>query len=238
MIKRIFFLLSLVAFTGNCAYSQSVDNIIAKHNEVTGQDQLAKIGTYTIEATVSQMGMEIPMTMKMKRPDKFLMEMDLQGQKMIQAYNGHSGWALMPMMNNEPQELTGDQLEQAKQQAIIDGPFTDIEERGLTAELVGKEQKHGKEVFHIKLADPIGQSQSYFIDTESYYLVSTSRTLNTQGMEIEIESIMSDFQPTEGIPIARKIESVTPMGNATIKITEIQFNTPIDDSVFEKPGQK
>ncbi len=237
-MKQFILLLSLLAFTGYHAYTQSVNEIISKHNEVTGQDKLVKIETYTVEAVVSQMGMEIPMNMKMKRPDKFIMEMDIQGQTMIQAFNGQSGWTIIPMMSSEPQELTDDQLAQAKQQAVIDGPFYKMEEQGLTAELVGKDEKNGKEVFHIKLTDENGQSQSYFIDTDSYYLLSTSRTVNTQGMEIEIESIMSDYQPTEGVLIARNVESVTPMGNATIKINKIEFNTPIDDSIFDRPDKK
>jgi hypothetical protein len=154
---------------------------------------------------------------------------------MIQAYDGKIGWQIAPWVSPDPQELSDAQLNQAKDQANIDGPFYNYQEKGLKAELIGKEKLNDKDVFHINLTNKSGEVQSYYIDAETYYILSIKRKVNSQGTELEIESKMSDYQIKEGVAIAMSIESVTPMGSVTIKITKVDFNVEMDDAIFKKP---
>ncbi|NQU85791.1 MAG: hypothetical protein HQ541_08530 [Mariniphaga sp.] len=235
MKKLVFLFISILIISGGPVFAQSVDDIINKHLEIIGQEKLAKAKSYTVEVVVNQMGMELPMTMKMKRPDKFRMEVDMQGQKMIQAFDGKVGWAILPWISSEPQDLTDEQLKQARDQVGIDDPFYQYKDRGLIAEFVGNDIKNEVDVFHIKLIDIDGKAGSYYIDTKNYYLVSTLQKVNSQGTEIDVESTMSDYQITDGVAIARSIESKTSMGNMSVKINKIELNTPIDDAIFIKP---
>jgi outer membrane lipoprotein-sorting protein len=235
-MRKIFILLfSILVIAGNFANAQSLDDILAKHNKAMGQDKLAEVKSYTAQAVINQMGMELSMTMKMKRPDKFIMEMDVQGQKMVQAYDGKIGWQIAPWISPDPQELLGAELNQAKDQSNIDGPFYKYQEKGLKAELIGKEKMNDKDVFHIDLTSKSGEVQSYYLDADSFYILSIKRKVKSQGTEMEIESKMSDYQVKDGVAIAMNIESVTPMGSVTIKINKVDFNAEMDDAIFKKP---
>jgi outer membrane lipoprotein-sorting protein len=97
----------------NTASAQTLDEILNKHFKAVGQEKLVAVETFLIKAKLSQMGMEFPMEMKIKKPNKFRVEMEMQGQKIIQAYDGSKGWMIAPMLSPEPQELAGDQLKQA-----------------------------------------------------------------------------------------------------------------------------
>ena len=216
-------------------FSQNLDQVLDNHFDAVGQEKLNSIKTYTVNAKVEQMGMEIPMIMKMKRPKKFRMEMEMQGQKMIQVYDGEKGWVLAPWVSSEPQELTGAQLDQAMNQADIDGELHNYKEKGFTAELLGKEFIGDMEVFNIKLTSEDGTEKNYYIDSEEYLIRKVKGKARAQGQEVTVEQNMSDYENIDGVMIARKIESKSPMGTANIIFEEIKFGEDMTDSIFEKP---
>ncbi len=59
--------------------------------------------------------------------------------------------------------------------------------------------------------------------------------MSAQGQTVDVEQVMSDYKTIDGITMAMKIESKTPMGNAVILMEEVKMNEPFDDSVFKQP---
>lgn len=220
----------------NSSYAQTLDEILTKHFKAVGQEKLISVNSYTIEAKVSQMGMEIPMEMKMKKPDKFRIEMDMQGQKMIQAFDGESGWIIAPWVSKDPQDLIGDQLQQAIEQADIAGELFNYKEKGLTAELIGKEDVDGVECYSIELVTKSGNVKNYYIDAKKYLITKIKVKVSAMGQEVEVVQKMSDYLNINGVLMAMKIESVTPMGIAQVVMEKITFNQEIDDSIFKRPS--
>ena len=202
-----------------------------------GRKKLIEVKTYSVKATVNQMGMEVPMEMKMKRPNKFRMEMDMQGQKMIQVYDGEKGWFIAPWISPEPQELEGAQLQQALDQADIDGELYNYAQKGHKAELIGKEQQDGLEVYNIKLTTKSGDVKNYYIDAKNYIIVKAKAKVNTMGQEVEVVQHMSDFKNIDGVLMATTIESETPMGSGKVVMNEIKFNQEINDDIFKQPAK-
>ncbi|MFW6246377.1 MAG: LolA family protein [Tangfeifania sp.] len=229
------FIILLFAVSANVVNAQTMQDVLNKYFEAIGQDELLEMETYEITAIVSQMGMEIPMEIKMKRPNKFRMEMEVQGQTMVQAYNGEKGWMIVPGGGSQPQELSGPQLEQAMEQADIDGELYNYEKKGYTAELLGKEFLGDDEVFNIKLTDDKGVEKNYYIGTDDYLVKKVTSKVDAQGEEVTIEQVMSDYKEVDGVKVATKIESKSPMGSAVINFKDLKFGTPIDNSIFEKP---
>jgi hypothetical protein len=159
--------ITIIAFV-NVAQAQSVNEVLEKHFKAVGQDKLTAIESFYIKAKVSQMGMEMPMEMRIKKPDLFIINIEIQGQKMIQAYDGQKGWMIIPMMSPDPQVLAGDQLTQAKEQVNMEGELYNYEKKGSTADLGGKVNVDGKDCYKIKLTTNDGNSKDYFIDANSY----------------------------------------------------------------------
>ena len=124
--------------------------------------------TFHIRTAVQQMGMELPMDMKMKRPNKFRMEMEMQGQKIIQTFDGAKGWVVAPWISAEPQELSGLNWSRAMQQANIDSELFNYKEKGFTATLLGKVNLDGSPAFNIKFTGEDGSAKNIYIDAESF----------------------------------------------------------------------
>lgn len=237
-MKKIYLLLvsaMLFLAVANNLQAQNLQEVLDKHFEAVGQEELLEKETYTIQASIEQMGMEIPMTMKLKRPDKFRMEMEIQGQKMVQAYNGEKGWMIAPWMSSEPQDLSGAELSQAMDQANFDGELYNYKEKGTEASLIGKVNVEGTPMYNLKLTDKNGTIKNYFIDAEDYLIKKVKARVNAQGQEVEVEQNLSEYKEYGGVKMPTKIESKNPMGTAVITFKEISYNESIDDSIFEKP---
>ncbi len=74
----------LVAFAGTQA--QTLSKVLEKHYQATGQEEMAKVKTFSEKITMSMMGMEMPMEIKVKKPNKFRVEVNMMGQKTISAW--------------------------------------------------------------------------------------------------------------------------------------------------------
>lgn len=237
MKKSVITLFAIIIALVNVAKAQTLSEVLDKHFKAVGQEKLMTVNSFYVKAKVSQMGMEMPMEMKIKKPEMFIVSIEMQGQKMIQAFDGQKGWMVAPWVGPDPQELAGDQLAQAKQQANMEGELYNYEKKGSSAELMGKVNVDGKEAYRIKLTTPDGNSKDYFIDAQTFYILKVKAKVSAQGQTVDIEQIMSDNKTIEGITMPMKIESKSPMGTALILMEEVKFNEKFDDAIFKQPAK-
>ena len=228
--------IAIVSFL-NVAQAQTVNEVLDKHFKAVGQEKLSDVKSFYIKAKVSQMGMEMPMEMKIKKPDMFVMTVDVQGQKMIQAFDGEKGWMIFPMMSPDPQPLEGDQLAQLKQQVNMEGELFNYAEKGSTTELIGKVNIEGNELYRVKLTSKNGDTKDYFIDSKTFYVNRVKAKVVAQGQTVDIEQIMSDYKTVDGITMPMKIETKSPMGTGSMVMEEVKYNEKFDDAIFKQPAK-
>ncbi len=238
-MKKLFLTIMVmtVVALANTVGAQSLDDILNKYFEAIGQNKLMETKSMHVKAKVNQMGMEIPMEMKIKRPGKFIVTLDMQGQKMTQAFDGEKGWMIAPWVSPDPQEMTGETLAQAKQQAemMIEGELYNYKKKGSTAEFISKVNLDGNDAYRVKLTTSDGNARDYFIDANSYMVTKLSAKVSSNGQDVNIEQKMSGFKTIDGITMATKIEQKTPMGDAVITMEDVKFNEDFDDSIFAQP---
>lgn len=228
--------IAMVTFL-NVAHAQTVEEVLEKHYKAVGQEKLSDVKSFYIKAKVSQMGMEMPMEMKIKKPDLFLMTVDVQGQKIMQAFDGQKGWMIIPMMSPDPQPLEGDQLAQVKQQVNMEGELFNYSEKGSSAELIGKVTIEGNELYRIKLTSNDGNVKDYFIDTKTYYINRVKAKVSGQGQTVDVEQIMGDYKTIDGITMPMKTETKSPMGPSFVIMEEVRYNENFDDTIFKQPAK-
>jgi hypothetical protein len=229
----VFILLSTISFL----QAQNLSEILDKHYKAVGQDKLNNTETYTVKAKVSQMDMDISIIMKMKKPNKFRMDADVMGQQMVQAYDGQKGWMIAPWISNDPQELAGAELQQAMDQTDMEGELYNYAQKGHKVELVGKENVDGKETFNLKVTSKNGSVKNYFIDAGSYLISQVKAKVIQMGEEMNVTQKSTEYKDFNGVKVATKIISETPMGNSEVIIEEVKFGEPVDDSIFVRPSK-
>jgi outer membrane lipoprotein-sorting protein len=238
-MKKISTLLMVVltAAFGLSVQAQSVDEILAKHFEVVGQEKLLNVESMTSEGKMNVMGIEAPFTQIMARGGKMRMEISIQGFTILQVFDGENGWSVNPMMGPEPVAMSGVEMAQMVSQADMDGPLYNYKEKGHTLELIGKEEFQGADVYKMRMTQKDGTEIYIFMDADAYVPLKMEVTVNVEGMEVTSTTEMGAYKEVDGMVIAHEVKTST-MGQAiTIVLDKVEVNTEIPANAFAKPGK-
>lgn len=221
---------------------KSVDEVVAKYNEARGgAEAWSAVKTVRIAGRMKMGPMDLPFQLEMARPNKMRMEMTMQGMTMIQVFDGTNGWAVMPMLGKtDPEPVAGDELQQLKSQADIDGNLIDYAKKGHKAELLGKEDVEGTSAYAIKLNKADGSEEIQYIDAEHFLPIKGKGKMKMQGQDVETNTTIGDYKDIDGklMPHSLINEITSAMGPMKQEMTfeKVEFNVAIDDSRFGKPA--
>ncbi len=235
-------MLSFLTVTATQAQDVSLDDILKNYFEnIGGEDEWRKINSITIKGKTSAQGMTMPITIQTMTPAYFKMEMDFQGKKFIQAYDGTTAWMLNPFMGgSEPTKSDEEQTKQMSKQKFQD-EFIDYEEKGHKVELTGTEEVDGTETYKVKMTKKDGDVVFYFFETENFVPIMVRSLMDSGPMKGQaVETFMSDYQEVDGLMMAFTTEQKMG-GNTVFSMTaeEIIFNDEdIEEDVFAFPGEE
>lgn len=243
MIRKTFACLFLASLIGAAASAQTADELVEKNIQARGgRDKIKAVQSIrmTGKMSINQGGqmLEMPIVMEAARPDKVRVDSTFQGMTIVQAYDGKTGWIVMPMMGKkDPEEVSGDQLDQIKRQAdVIDGDLVDYKEKGHQVEYVGKEDMEGTPVYKLKVTRKDGQVVYVYLDAEQYLEIKQKqKTKVPSGQEIESESTMSDYKEVGGILFPHSMEMKAGPGTMSMTLEKIEINPELPASRFEMP---
>ncbi|HYQ58200.1 MAG TPA: outer membrane lipoprotein-sorting protein [Draconibacterium sp.] len=234
-MKRILLSTALMLVALISTHAQSLDNVLNSYYKANGLENLAKVKTLDITAKMSMMGMNVPMEIKVKMPNKFRVDVEMMGQKTISAFNGESGWMVNPMLGGV-QDLDGAQLKQVIGQADMEGELYNYAAKGSSVEMQGKVDVDGAQAYKLKLTDKDGAVKTYYIDADTYMVKKVDARVETMGQSMDVTTNMLEYKDVKGVKIASKIEVDMPMGKQSMIMEEIKVDEEIDDSVFERPS--
>ena len=229
----ISFVIAIFAITAMSA--QDLDKILNDHYKASAQDKMSEITSTTMKGKMVAMGMETEVTIIQARPHNLRIESAFMGSKMIQTYNGTTGWTYAPAMGiTEPIEMGTEELKGILNQANMDSPLWDFKKKGNILELLGTSEDGS--AYKIKLTKAEGDEMVLFISKETSLMSKVITSQNVNGMDAEIESVVKDYKTIKGIPVAHYMGSK--MGGqtvVTVTFESIEFNKALDSSLFGKP---
>jgi hypothetical protein len=231
-MKKIVFLLTGL-FAVAVINAQSLDEIVKNHSVAMKTDKLATVTSIKITGKMSAMGMEMPMVMLMKNPNKIKLTYSFNGQDMVSVFDGQKGYMMNPMTgSSDPVELTGDQLTQVQKNNVFKNELLGYFKNGQLT-LVGQENVNDKPAF--KLKANVGSSPVYmFLDKGSYMLVKISTTMDQMGTSMNVDSYMTDYVNIDGVVLPKKTTAMANgMEAAVITFDKIEVNIPMEDSIFK-----
>lgn len=229
----------LIAVAAVPASGQSVEEVLEKHYAaIGGVDGWTGLRTMKGSGTLDVMGGMAtgPFSIVQKRPTMFRMEIEMQGMRIVQAYDGSTAWQVMPMLGITEPEVADEQTSASiREQADLDGPFIGWEEAGLTIELGGTEVIDGVELTRLEVTSSEGKVWQYYLD-EKYLLNRMVSTETVQGVTGEFTTKVGDYREVGGLMFAHWIDIDTPMGSQTLTFDSIEVNVPVDETAFSMSG--
>lgn len=241
MKKKIFVMLAVFLAAGLlCA--QTLDEILTKNYQARGGlDKLKAMTAMKMSGkiVIPARGMEMPMVMWQKNPNKMRIESTFQEKVIIQAYDGQKAWWIMPFMAPDAQEMSQEQMDQFKDQADFENPLVVYKEKGYKLELLGKGDLEGTPVFKLKLTKTDGREIYFYLDAASGIELKSTMALKSGANETMNEIIFGDYKPVNGLMMPFHIENKT-NGKTQMQLimTTIEINLVIDDAIFVMPLKK
>lgn len=181
--------------------AQSVDDILNNYFENTGGlENWHNLKSTRTEATMSMGGMEFQGIIFAKFPNKQRVEVDVQGQKIIQSYDGETAWWINPFASGPEAQPMPDEMAEDMKKQEFENPFINYREKESKVELLGEELVEGTETFKVRLTKKDGSEETYFFDKEYFIPVMIQSLITSgqaQGQMTEI--YFSDYQEVEGL---------------------------------------
>src|SRR5450759_2114425 len=225
MKKLIFVMAGLIMMSVISA--QSLDEIVKKYTVSNKLDNVANLKTIKITANMSMMGMEMPMVLWMKNPNKIKSVTTFNGQDMIQVFDGEKGYVVSPMTGStEPVEMTPEQVKQTLRSSMFQNFMANYFKNGQIA-LAGR--VNDKPAYKLKATIDGGTVIDMFIDKSSYFLVKTTTTASG----VTLESYPTNYTETNGVMIAMKTSTSAQGMEILINFTKVEVDLPMEDSLFK-----
>jgi outer membrane lipoprotein-sorting protein len=219
----------------------TLDEILAKNVAARGGlDKIKAVQTIKYSGKMNMGGMEAPFTMSKKRPENMRVDFTIQGMTGSQAYDGTTGWMLMPFMGKKDAEpLSGDMLKDAKEQADFDGPFIDSAKKGYKVELLGKTEIEGSPAYKLKVTKD-GDETLVYLDADSFLEIRMEGKRKIQGQDVETETTLGNYQEVNGMlfPYSMESKAKGQPGAQVITVEKIEVNPTLADDLFKMPVKK
>jgi outer membrane lipoprotein-sorting protein len=227
-----FFLMTACFLAVVTAGAQTLEEIVSNYTVANKLDKISGFKTLKITGNMSVSGMELPMEIWMKNPDKIKTVTSFNGSEIAQAYDGEKGYSINPMTGStDPVEMTADQIRDLSRNNMFQNYLSNYLKNGQLT-LAGEDNVNGKPVFKINAKLEGGTSATLFIDKSSWLLVKTTADVNQGGMAMTVESYPSDYKDNNGVMIPMKTTTSAGGMEMVTTFTKVEVDLPMEDSVF------
>jgi hypothetical protein len=231
-MKKLIFILAGIAFMSVLG-AQSLQEIVNRYTAANKLDKISSLKTIQITGSMSMVGMQMPVTMWMKNPNKIKILTDINGQSMIQVYDGIKGYTVNPMSGSTtPLAMTPEEVEQTLRSNMFQNYMDSYLKKGQLA-LEGDEKVNDKPSFKLKATTGDGTKIYFFIDKASYLMSKISTTVAQGGVTMTIDIFPSDYTETNGFIVPMKTTTTAQGMEFEMNFTKVEVDKPMDDSIFK-----
>lgn len=244
-MKKSLLAVTALALSGT-AMSANLDEVLSCNFETMGGlENIKAVESARMTGTMTMGPMQAPFKIEFQQPNRVRMEFEIQGMTAVQAYDGETGWAIMPFMGKTtPEKMADDELKSIQEMAEWEGPLVDWKEKGHTVELLGTEDIEGTEAYALKIVRAeTGDTSTYYLDTEYCLPILSKGTRDIQGNEMAFSQTIGDYKEVGNIVMAHSMianigDGPTPMQQAiTIETAELNVSDITADR-FAMPAEE
>jgi hypothetical protein len=215
----------------------SGQEVIDKYLEALGgREALGKLKSSRMSGELSVAGMTADIHILRKRPDKFVVKVDLgENGKVHQGTDGKHAWNLSPQ---GARLLEGEEKAEMMKRADFDEELH-LDKYYKTIECTGIEDDNldGKKCYKVELTDPDGKKETRFFAVSTNLLVKVETKRTMLGQEFDVESWFDDYRDVGGLKTPFKTEVSAMMVNQIITFKEVEFDVELDESSFAPPEE-
>ena len=226
----------LLIFLMAGAQDLTLDDILSRHFKAIGYEYLLKVNTIIMTGTMVQQD-AMPVKIFRMRPDKYLMEFDIQDITAYQGYDGQTAWWTTPWTGNpKPQVMPDDRAKDLMSKADFDGLLYDWKTKGHTVELSGRDTVERSPAYKLKITKKDGSVEFLFMDATRFILQKRQYYRVVRGQEVAVENYFHDYRQVQGVMFA--FTQDTHIGGQpynSLQFDTIELDKPIESPLFRMP---
>jgi outer membrane lipoprotein-sorting protein len=235
-------LVVVLSLLATAAGAQTVDEVVAKNLQSKGGAEKWKtVTSVKMTGTIQAQGQDMPLTVYARRPNNTRQEIQVNGQTLVQAFDGTRAWIINPMLGAKvPQEMPPEISSMMANSSDFEGPLVNYKEKGNTVELIGREKLDAGEAYHLKVTHKGGQAQHYYLDVNSGVELKKTEevAVGAGGVKQTLETRMSDYRAVDGVQMAHTVnQMIDGKPVATISLKSVELNAAVDPSLFSMPAK-
>src|SRR5262249_13201870 len=133
---------------------------------------------------------------------------------------------------------SAEDLQEADENADIDGPLVDYKSKGYTVELVDKEKVEGSDAYKLKVNLKNGSVRYIYLDADTMLEIKNEGKRMVRGSEVEVESTIGDYKEVGGLLFPYSIQSGAKghPEKQNIIVEKIELNPKLDDARYKMPA--
>jgi outer membrane lipoprotein-sorting protein len=182
----------------------------------------------------------LPIVVKLKRPNKSRLEIDLQGRRMVQAFDGKDGWKMRRFHGQDIVAPYGpDDVASARAwECVASPPLIDQARGAVRVKLDGTEAVDGAPAYRLTLVRSDRREQHVWVDAKSFLDVMYDDNLRRDNGEVfTIATHYRDYRTVDGVKVPTSIEVVAggAQGSRKMVFRDVAINPSVADAVFSRP---
>lgn len=219
----------------------TVDSVLEKYVKASGgKAALEKISSRTIKGKLENQMIPVGAEWRFyaKAPDKQLVQVEIPGFGTSEdGFDGQAAWAKNP---TGLRAKTGDELAKAKRDSQF---LRELHFKSIFPNLVckGTEKVEGVDANVLEFKAPGDSKETFFFGKNSGLLLRQDSEFSTSQGKVVSKAVFSDYRLVDAINFPHAINGSLNMAGQelafTLKITEVQHNTKLEDSKFSKPTE-
>jgi hypothetical protein len=229
LILGIFIMIMVFA---QFAHAQTVDDVIEKNiAAMGGKDKLATLNSFRMEGGLTVQGTDVGVVVTKLNAVGARTDISVGGTENYRIVTPSKGTVFMPVFGQaSPEPMPAEQLKAEQVFLDLHGVFVNYKEKGIQAELLGKETVDGIECYKIKASFKSGNVTDFFIDTKTNLLHKTSSMVTVNGQATENFTIYSNYkQTTDGYWFAYS----TANSRGQTDFDKVETNIKVDENIFK-----
>ncbi|HLJ14752.1 MAG TPA: hypothetical protein VKV15_09670 [Bryobacteraceae bacterium] len=202
-----------------------------------GKDAWMQLSSTHLKGSVEVSGATVGVFEKFdKAPNKSFQRIELGPAGVaLRGFDGANGWKADP--GHDPEDLQGDELEDAKLDADFYGQIR-IDSLYPKLALQGESVEDGRNCYAVVGTPEHGTPRTFYFDKETGMLIGLSGETKTDGKTTRVDSFLEDFKPVKGIQSPFTIRMKTEAATIVIHLHTVEMNQVIMNMGFLKPASR
>jgi len=214
----------------NLTAAEVVDKAVAAQGGVVAW---SAVKTLSLSGKMETAGAIVPFLIEEKRGRKVRLELEINGKKAVQMYDGVKGWKL-GLGRSEPEPYTSDETQTESMRPDLGGPLIDYAAKGAKVEIAGTQQVEGRDAYILELTMKSGRVQRVWLDTQTFLVMKIEVPRCINGKLHTGEIYYRDYRSVDGLMIPYLAEIRVPNAKQTqkLRVESVIVNPELDNSRF------